>query len=111
MAVTTTIPVEIAPDAAARVAELGMQRELEQMLEHTRQAVPGLVGITVTIYEHPDEEGQPHVAITGWKPGAAPSGDDYRPESEWRSWFARAFPPDVLRWFSFWLGFKNEHSR
>ncbi len=38
----TTFPVSITPEAAARVAELGMQAELERMLEHTRQTVPGL---------------------------------------------------------------------
>lgn len=38
---TASVPITITPEAAARVAKLGMQAELERMLEHTRQTVPG----------------------------------------------------------------------
>ncbi len=43
----TTIRITVTPEAAVRVAELGMQAELDQMLEHTRQTVPGLKSIEV----------------------------------------------------------------
>jgi hypothetical protein len=45
----TTIPVTITPEAAARVAELGMQRELERMLEHALRSVPGLRSVEVKL--------------------------------------------------------------
>ena len=41
MAITATIPFTISPDAAAYVAELGMQQPMEQMLHRIRQTVPG----------------------------------------------------------------------
>jgi hypothetical protein len=111
MTLATTIPVQVSDEAAARIAELGMQREVEQMLEHTQQAVPGLIGIELTTYEHPDEPGQAYVEIAGWRPGTSSSVDDYRPEGEWSSWIIRAYPPEVFRWFSFWLFYKDEHGR
>jgi len=37
MATTTSIPFTISPDAAAYVAELGMQQPMEQMLDRIRQ--------------------------------------------------------------------------
>ena len=35
MSAPATVPVTITPEAAARVAELGLQAELERMVEHT----------------------------------------------------------------------------
>lgn len=37
---STNVPVTIRPDAAARIAELGMQTQLQQMIEHAGQVVP-----------------------------------------------------------------------
>ena len=34
---TTTVQIAIAPEATARVAELGLQREFDMMLDHTRK--------------------------------------------------------------------------
>ena len=45
MATTATIPVNVSAEAAARIAELGMQREFEEMIEHAKQTaarIPGL---------------------------------------------------------------------
>lgn len=39
---TSTITALVAADAEARVVDLGMRRELDQMLEHTLQNVTGL---------------------------------------------------------------------
>jgi hypothetical protein len=50
----TTIPVTVAEDAAARVAQLGMQREFEQMIEHAKQALPHLRAIRVTLEYNPE---------------------------------------------------------
>jgi hypothetical protein len=56
----TTIPVTIAPEAAERMAELGMQRELERMLDYLRQEVPGVLSVDVQLalpYDTGDETG------------------------------------------------------
>jgi hypothetical protein len=94
----TTVPVTITPEAAARVAELGMQRELDLMLEHTKPSVPGLRRITLNIepcYDTREEEGitidadmdDPHLA--------------YDPtEREWGRWMISTFPPEVCEHFA-----------
>ena len=46
---TIAAPVTVTPEAMARIAELGMQAELERMLEHTRKTVPGLRAIEVQL--------------------------------------------------------------
>jgi hypothetical protein len=60
MNASTDAPLTITPEAAARVAELGMQKELEQMIAYVREKVPGLNAIEVAIeecYESRDETG------------------------------------------------------
>jgi hypothetical protein len=111
MTIKTDIPVVIRPEAATRIAELGIQREVEQMLEYTRHNVPGLESIEIEAWDDEFEPGQPHLRITGWRPGCISSKEDLLPEREWGSWFVRAFVPDVLRWFSFFICYRNEHAR
>ena len=111
MATTTEIPVQIHPEAAARVAELGMEKELQLMLEHTRQTVPGLESIEVETYESEGDEERPHICIVGLRPGVCASPDDYRPKDEWNAWFVRTFPPEVLWWFLFSLEYRGENGR
>jgi hypothetical protein len=109
MAATTTIPVVISPDAARRVEELGMRRELEEMLDHTRRAVAALRSIEVSLYHDPDEPGQPHVVLTGWRDG--PASVDLATWDQWVDWFVRAFPPHVCRWFSFEVRYRGADGR
>jgi hypothetical protein len=59
-------PVTITPEAAARVAELGMQAELEQTIEQVRQIVPQLRGIDVELLERYDTGGEPRVGVRAW---------------------------------------------
>src|SRR5262249_11592159 len=60
---TMTVPLTVTQEAAARVAELGMQREFDQMLEHMRQTVPGLLAIEVELAEPYDTGDEPRVLI------------------------------------------------
>lgn len=109
MAPLTTIPVTITPSAAARIEQLGMQRELQTMIDHTRETISGLEEIIVETWDDPSEPGEPHISIEGWRTGRWVPGD--RPEHAWVSWFVNAFHPDVLRWFSFDLLYRDEHGR
>ena len=63
MATSTTVPLTVLPEAAARVAELGMQAEFERMLQHTRQTLPGLRSIRVYLAEPYDTDNEPRVVI------------------------------------------------
>jgi hypothetical protein len=59
-----TIPVTVAEDAAARVAELGLQHEFAQMIEHARQTLPGLRQLRVGLeYDPVHPEYEPKIVI------------------------------------------------
>src|SRR5205807_2017132 len=49
MNASTNVPTIVPPEAAARIAELGMQPEFERMLEHIRRSVPDLRRIEVEV--------------------------------------------------------------
>jgi hypothetical protein len=68
MATVATVPVTISPEAALRIQQLGRQREVERMLEHARQTVPGLLGLDVQLVEPYDLGGEDHVLIWVKKP-------------------------------------------
>jgi hypothetical protein len=94
----TTIPVCITPEAAGRVAELGMQVELEQMLEHTRQTVPGLRAVEVQLALPYDTGDETTLVIQATKD--FPHHLTYDPtEDEWGQWKVTTFSPDVCRHF------------
>jgi hypothetical protein len=89
-----TLPITITPEAAARIAELGMQAELDQMVEQARRVVPQLTRIWVELAERYDTGGEPGVTIcAGTRLGAEAAG-----QIVWdvRRWEARTFPPQVL---------------
>ncbi len=97
MSVLTTVPLTIEPEAAARIAELGMQAEFEQMLEHTRQVVPNLDRINVTLALPYDTGDEPGIIIEAMRND--PYVGDDRTWWEWGGWFVNTFPPDVCRHF------------
>jgi len=107
----TDIPTTIHPDAAARIVQLGIGHEVEQMLEHTKQTVPGLEAIEIETWDDEFEPGEPHLSINVWRPGSSTSLDDYAPQREFGSWLVRTFSPDIARWVSVDLFFRDEHGR
>jgi hypothetical protein len=96
----TTIPVTITEEATARVAELGMQPEFEQMLERVRQIVSGLRSMRVTLEFDPAcPENEPGIAIWAYRDDL-PTGSpiDYT-DWHWGEWQSATFPPNVCRHF------------
>lgn len=91
---SANVPVTIRPDAAARVAELGMQTEMQQMIDHALQIVPDLAAIEVEIAERYDTGGEPGVSIIPY------SDRPFLPEDntsdDLRRWVVDTFPPQVL---------------
>lgn len=94
MNASKNVPVTITPQAEARIAELGMRRELEQMIAHVREVVPALVAIEVEIAECYDTRDEPGVSILAY------SDRPYDPEDKtsWNliRWDVETFPPQVL---------------
>jgi hypothetical protein len=96
-----TIPIVVNEDAAARVAELGMQRELEQMLEHARQVVPDLRALRVTLEHDPARpEDEPQVVLWAYRDKPRPEDlSSDRTDSDYAAWKIRTFPPEVCAHF------------
>lgn len=92
---TLTIPITVAPDAANRIAELGLDSEFEQMLEHTRQSVVGLRAITVTLECDPELREEPGIVIWSYRDDPGP-GDDPT-DRLWGEWKVEKFPPKVCQ--------------
>jgi hypothetical protein len=97
MATTTLIPVHIEPEAAARVEELGMRRQVDQMLEFLKQNVPGLRAISVAEDAEANPRDEATLIITTHQadPGPGPDPSSWR----WLVWFAETFPAEVCRHF------------
>jgi hypothetical protein len=93
MAKTTTVPISVTPEAAARVAELGFERELQQMLDHTIKSIPGLRAIEVQLalpYDTGDE-----TSITIEATRDLPPQIPDPAEQQWGKWVIETYHPDV----------------
>ncbi len=93
----TTVPITVEPEAAARVKELGLEEPLQRMLEHTRDFVPGLLTIQVTLEFDPDEVRDPTIVL--WPCRRDPGLEDDDTDRSWGRWLAAHYSPDVNRHF------------
>jgi hypothetical protein len=91
---SVNVPVTIRPAAAARIAELGMQTELQQMIDRALWVVPELVAIEVEIAERYDTGGEPGVSIVAYSDQAFTPDDNT--SDELRRWKIETFPAQVL---------------
>ncbi len=105
----TTIPVTVTPEAAARIAELGMQAELERMLEHTRQTAPGLRSIEVQLALPYDTGDDTSINIEATRENPHLPYDPT--DRNWGAWKVRTFPPDVCRYFVMLSVYEPDHAR
>ena len=102
------VPVVVEPEAAARVAELGMQPQFEQMLEHTRRSVTDLRRIDVWVAWPYDTGCEPGVAIEAiigrpWVP-------EDETEDELGRWKVETFPPEVCEHFAILTQYGGDHA-
>src|ERR1700693_4970993 len=89
----TTIPITVSAEAAARIAELGMQREGGRMLEHTSKAGAGLRSIEVTLMPACDPGDDPRVILEVTKDDPREANDPLW--GQWCDWMVETFPSDV----------------
>src|SRR5437763_11342185 len=97
MSPTLDVPVTVSPEAMARVAELGLQREFEQIVEHTRRSIPGLRRIEVTLAPPQDTGDDPRVILDAFLSGRESLQDPVF--DPWGEWMLATFSPDVWRHF------------
>lgn len=111
MNTTVQVPVNVTAEAMKRIAELGIQAQIEAMIEHTGRAVPGLESIEIS-EEYSDEEGGPPlIALTAWCTGQDPNPWALAPLPGWWQWFYETFSPEVMRWVSPRLEYWGDHGR
>lgn len=96
MPTQTAIPVTITPEAAAHIQKLAMQRELEMMIEHTLQTIPGLRELHVVLEPPYDTGEDDSVVLEAVTP---PTDDVYNACQVWGSWFDATFSPEVRQHF------------
>jgi hypothetical protein len=92
----TEVPVSVTPEAAARVAELGMQAPYEALLDYAR-AVSGVRLIEVTLNERYDTGDEPGVSIEAFVTGDEDTCNEL--DRRCASWYVQAFPPEVCEHF------------
>ncbi|HZT83053.1 MAG TPA: hypothetical protein VFA26_22685 [Gemmataceae bacterium] len=110
MNTSTTIPIMVTEEAAAHVAALGMRAELEEMLDHARQAVTDLRRIEVELRNRYDLGDEPSVVITAFKDLASYREED-RPYRAWRDWYISRFPPEVCVHFCLLISYEAADAR
>jgi hypothetical protein len=96
-----TIPVTVAEDAATRVAELGVQREFEKMLEHAKEMAPHLRYLRVTLeYEPARPQADPGLVIWAHRSDTPPDDVMDWTDWNWARWQVETFPPQVFQHFA-----------
>jgi hypothetical protein len=94
MPTATTIPVTIQPDAAAFLAEIGQEPELEKMLEHAKATIPHLRALNVVLHDFP-ETGPPSLTIDAHIDRSSNGHDPVNQNTVFGCWKIRNFPPEV----------------
>src|SRR5579884_1244979 len=93
MNTTSDVSMTITPEAEARIAELGMNNEFEQMIAHVRAVVHDLAAIEV-VRELPYDTDWEPVSITAYSDLAFTPGNTTSAKLD--EWVVNTFPPQVL---------------
>jgi hypothetical protein len=109
MDAVATIPLTVDPEAAALVAELGFQAELDRMLEQARQMISGLRRLNVVFAPPYDTGPDPAIIIEAYRDPAARQPND-RTENQFDRWQIATFSPDVHRHFVLWIMDEYNHA-
>ena len=109
MNAATDVPVTITAEAEARITELGMRKELEQMIAHVREVVPELTAIEVEIAERYDTGGEPGINIRAYSDRPYDAED----KTSWNliRWAVETFPPQVLEHLCVLPSYGRPHAR
>ena len=107
---TSTVPVDVTPEAAHRIAELGIRSEVDHMIEHAIKTVRGIQQVEITLepinemYDEPWLSGRAYRADELW--------DTENPDvDQYNRWIIDTFPPDVLWRFVLHIRAGAPHAR
>jgi hypothetical protein len=94
MTMSATVPVTVTPEAAARIAHLGFQAEVDRIIDYARQHLPDLDRIEVELHDQYDLSDEPLLVIEAY--GRRPFDPADKTENEMDRWIVTEFPPEVL---------------
>jgi hypothetical protein len=97
--IVRNLKVDIAPEAIERIAELGLEEELDRIAEFTRSKIATLSEFRVEIYADPLEPEGSRLKITGIKDSPYVRGDAER--RAWKKGVLEMASNEFLRWFRF----------
>jgi hypothetical protein len=108
MSSNTTVPVTITPEATEYVAELGMQREFEQMLAHALRFFPDLRSMRVNLEPAYDLE----LPCVLFSPVLNERDVENNPSDlDWAHWKSATFPPEIGQHFVMLVGYEAPDAR
>jgi hypothetical protein len=95
MTTSTSMPVTVTDEAAARIAALGLQTAMHCMIDYARQHLPELTRIEVVLYDRDEPGDEPGLAVEVYSPF-----ESFDPSARTRGkigeWLVSKFPPEVL---------------
>jgi hypothetical protein len=95
MTTSATVPLTVAPEAAARIAALGLQAAVDRMIDRARHSLPELDRIEVLLYDRYEAGDEPGIAIEAY--GRCPFDPADRPDRDLVRWMVAEFPPEALQ--------------
>jgi hypothetical protein len=91
----TTVAMDMSPEAAERIAELGIQAEVDRMIEHAVKTVDGIRRVEISLVGPYDTHDEPYLSARAYRDLALWSGDNQE-LSRFSDWMIETFSPEVL---------------
>ena len=103
MSEPATVPVTVTDEAAARIAELGIRAEVEEMIDHTLKTITCLRRIEIRLEGPYDTHDDPYLTINGYREPESTLIPDEECR-QWSRWYVDRFPPRVREHVNLMLG-------
>src|SRR5438876_674217 len=94
MSTSISVPVSVTPEAAARIAKLGIPSDVDRMIDYARRNLPDLDRIEVELYDRYELGDEPGLSIDAY--GRRPFEPVDPPDRDLDRWMVTEFPPEVL---------------
>jgi hypothetical protein len=95
MTMSAAVPVNVTPEAAARIAALGLQAAVDRMLDHARRRFPDLNRIEVVLYDRYELGDERGLAIEAYVRRPFDPAD--QEDRDLDRWMVLEFPPAILQ--------------
>ena|SRR5258708_11510637 len=105
----TTVAMDVSPEAADRISELGIQDEVDRMIDHAMKTVQGVKQVVISLEPPNDMYDEPYLSARAYRDLTFWSEDN--PDADrFRRWKTESFSPDVLSKFGLFLRWDAPHA-